>query len=143
MSFRVAWPWRTRGNPPHTLRLVPSWTWLHRGGTWNPKVRAAVRGRAGVYAIRDRKTRTVIYVGESHAYPARDAARMWKTITRHFRDPSGKFQKRGEWTHGNPGACEISVWTTDPGDPERVLRDEYRAQRKFKPSANLKELAPF
>lgn len=35
-------------------------------------------GRCGVYVIRDRRTRRVLYVGESHS------GRLYETLTRHF-----------------------------------------------------------
>ena len=140
-----AWPWKggTRPNPPRAIALVPRWTWLQRGGVWNADVRRQVRGQTGVYAIRDRRTKTVLYVGESHAFPVNDPARMWKTITRHFQDPTGKFEKMSEWTHRKPGACQVSVWTMPPGEPERALHLEARAQRRFKPTGIIKEPAPF
>lgn len=140
----AAWPWKgKRPNPARTIQLVPRWTWLAKAGAWNEHVRTEVHGQTGVYAIRDRRTKTVLYVGESHAFPVKDKRRMWKTIARHFQDQSGKFVRVGEWTHREPGKLEISVWTIPPGEPSRALGLEARAQRRFRPTGILREPAPF
>lgn len=89
----------TLGTKPLALSVSEAreaqWFPLRRKGVWNEKIRAALRGRSGVYAIRERGAgRTVLYVGEggkarrggdgARARSSHDPARLWKTITRHF-----------------------------------------------------------
>lgn len=114
-----------------------------KGWTWNNVVREATRGRSGAYAIRERASRRVVYVGES-AEGGRVAGkfplRWWKTITRHFQDPSGKFKSMGEWTGKNvftsrhPDRYEIQVWVTAPGDA--TMRKQAELIRRLKPRDN-------
>lgn len=104
------------------------WVRLLRGTTYAAELRAAMHGRSGVYAVRDVATKTVAYVGESHT------GRAWKTMLRHFQDPTGKFEARGEWVHHRPEIVEI-LWqeTTDTG----AMPLELVWIQEFKPSANL------
>jgi hypothetical protein len=43
----------------------------------------ALKGKSGAYSIRDRRTRTVLYVGESHT------GRLYQTLTRHLQQWNG------------------------------------------------------
>lgn len=94
------------------------WTWLAKRGEYNQAVRKFVKGRNGVYAIRDAETHDVLYVGESHT------GRMWKTMLRHFQGQR-TFDAIGEWTHPNPEDVQVMVWTTlsgpDAQDLEMVI----------------------
>ncbi len=86
------------------------WRPLIVGGGWNAELRRAFAGNSGAYAIRDKKTRRVVYVGESNT------GRGWKTLTRHFQDASGKFAKlRETFTSSTPDAFEASLWVTSKG----------------------------
>ena len=89
---------------------MATWTWLRKTkrGPYNARLRAAMHHKSGVYAIRDKNTREVLYVGESHQanasggrwrgrrvkrpQPAREG-RAWKTLLRHFQDPGGTYAK--------------------------------------------------
>ncbi len=104
------------------------WYWLTRGGVYNDRLRAAMHGRSGVYAVRDLSHRTVIYVGESHT------GRAWKTMLRHFQDPSGKFERMGEWVHARPDLVEIRWMRTGDGEAMRAEADWIRL---YKPAANI------
>ena len=53
------------------------------GADWPEFVRD-LRGKSGVYIIRDRETKRPLYVGESHT------GRLKKTLLRHFQAWSGK-----------------------------------------------------
>ena len=53
------------------------------GADWPDFVRD-LRGKSGVYIIRDRETKRPLYVGESHT------GRLKKTLLRHFQAWSGK-----------------------------------------------------
>lgn len=73
------------------------------GSDWPPYVRT-LAGKSGVYVIRERFTKQVLYVGESHTN------RLKKTLLRHFQAWSGKTagQRYGR------GAVEISCQVTAP-----------------------------
>lgn len=58
------------------------WHRPYVGARVAPAIKATA-GRHGVYAIRDRESGRVLYVGESHS------ASLAKTITRHFQSWSG------------------------------------------------------
>lgn len=88
------------------------WTKLRVGGKWNPKLLDALDKRSGAYAVRDAETRRVLYVGESHT------DRMWRTLLRHFQDPTGRFAQRGEWTNATPERLEVRAWFTSKADAE-------------------------
>lgn len=123
-----------------------SWRALRvkRGGRWgwNTVVRETVRGRAGAYAFRD-SSGQVLYVGESRT-GARSAAdlRMWKTITRHFQDPTGKWADHyTKHVGGKPfrravaNDLEIQVWLTSPG--QAALDEQARLIARLKPAHNV------
>ncbi len=87
------------------------WLPLIVAGGWNPELRRAFDRKSGAYAIREKKGRRVLYVGESHT------DRGWKTLTRHFQDASGKFAQRSEFTHARPVELEGALWLTSKGQP--------------------------
>jgi hypothetical protein len=92
--------------PPGSLQLVARWLPLYVGGSPNPELRGRCVGASGVYAIRDRVERRVVYVGESHT------GRLWKTLLRHFQDPSGLFEARGERVYKAKDRYDVAVWTS-------------------------------
>lgn len=105
--------------------------------SWNNVVREATRGRSGAYAIRERASRRVVYVGESHAGAERSPLRFWKTITRHFQDPTGKFAEQREvtFTSRHPDKYEVQVWVTSPGDA--AMRRQAELIQRLKPTQNV------
>ncbi len=86
------------------------WLPLKIGGRWNPALLKAFDKKSGAYAVRLAETRRVLYVGESHT------DRGWRTLLRHFQDPTGKFKKLGEWTHHEPERLEAKIWVTSKGE---------------------------
>lgn len=121
-SWAVRWPWKRRPNPPiDALDLRPVWLPLRRDGRFNASIRDAVRGAAGVYAIRERGSRTVLYVGESHAAPDgakgyESTRRMWQTLKRHF----FPWSVGSEWIHKGSGDLDVALWITAPEDARTV-----------------------
>jgi hypothetical protein len=105
-----------------------TWLPLKVDGAWNPTLRQAFDKKSGAYAVRDRSSGTVLYVGESHC------DRGWRTMLRHFQDPTGKFAKLGEWTHRAPERLEAAVWITERGDA--ATRKEFELIKRLKPTAN-------
>lgn len=59
-------------------------------GDLNPALRARMHGRSGIYVVRVKRHRSVLYIGESHT------GRAWKTLLRHFHGTES-FRGRGEW----------------------------------------------
>ena len=96
----------------------------------------ALRGSSGVYIIRDRATREIIYVGES------STGRLYATLTRHFQGwRRWKGFWRGQYAEGHDpgltyprGACEVAVRVTSPAD---ALNDEARLIRRLRPRDNV------
>lgn len=105
--------------------------------TWNRTLRETTRGRWGAYAVRDSNTREVLYVGESSIDSSkRPALRWWKTITRHFQDPTGKFAARKEvtFTAKHPWKYEIALWPAS--SPDAALRKQADLIARLKPTRN-------
>ena len=119
----------------------PHWQSLRRAGVWSSSVREQLRGRSGVYAIREPKNPgTVLYVGESHTrigtearkppgakrrdkgQPKPQPLRWWKTVKRHFyrwtipewHKQAGK--RMDEWVHLGRGDLDVAVWLARPAD---------------------------
>lgn len=93
---------------------------------WNPKL-AGYKDASGVYVLRDRTTRAVVYVGESHT------GRLYRTLLRHFHDSSGKFEKLSEWVHHAPERLEVMVFETSAGE---ALEAEQEAIMYYEPLIN-------
>lgn len=84
-----------RSNLSHGKLITPSinrirWVPLRRNGKWNRELRKALRGKAGVYAIKKHDERQAMYVGEGgkrrgapHLH-SKDPDRLLRTILRHF-----------------------------------------------------------
>ena len=101
----------------------------------------ALRGKSGVYIIRERQrdgSNPVVYVGESHA------GRLYQTLTRHFQTwrRHKKFwsgQYTGSQTH-DPGLtykrarCTVAVRVLPA---ERALHEEARLIVRLRPRDNL------
>ncbi len=105
----------------------------------------ALRGSSGVYVIRDRATREVVYVGES------STGRLYETLTRHFQEwRRWKGFWRGQYAEGHdPGltypraSAEVAVRVTAPAD---ALDEEARLIRRLRPRDNVlgrREEVPF
>jgi hypothetical protein len=101
----------------------------------------ALRGRSGVYIIRERQrdgSQPVVYVGESHA------GRLYQTLTRHFQ--TWRRHKRfwvGQYTGSlshDPGltydraSCTVAVRVLPA---ERAITEEGRLIARLRPRDNL------
>jgi hypothetical protein len=95
----------------------------------------ALKGKAGVYIIRDADTREIVYVGSS-------AGRLYDTLTRHFQTwRRWKGFWKGQYGEGHdPGltyprdSVEVAVRITSPA---KSLDEEMRLIAKLKPRDNL------
>ena len=108
----------------------------------------ALRGKSGVYVIRERDTAgdpVVVYVGESHT------DRLYETLTRHFQDwRRYKGFWRGQYAEGHdPGMTyprdRVEVATRVMSGPD-AIDEERRLIRRLNPRDNLigqPEDAPF
>jgi len=101
----------------------------------------ALRGKSGVYLIRERQrdgTNPVVYIGESHA------DRLYQTLTRHFQTwrRHKKFwsgQYTGSQSHDpgltyNRARCTVAVRVLSP---ERAMTEETRLIARLRPRDNL------
>ncbi|MBE7450539.1 MAG: hypothetical protein HS111_17060 [Kofleriaceae bacterium] len=96
-----------------------------------------LRGESGVYVIRDRATREILYVGESHT------SKLYETLTRHFatwRRYKGFW--RGQYAEGHdPGltyprnAVEVAARITTAA---RAIDEEERLIRRLSPRDNVR-----
>lgn len=95
----------------------------------------ALKGKAGVYVIRDRSSRDIVYVGSS-------AGRLYATLTRHFQTwRRFKGFWRGQYGEGHDpgltykrGSVEVAIRITPP---HRSLDEEMRLIARLKPRDNL------
>ncbi len=95
----------------------------------------ALKGKAGVYVIRDADSGETVYVGSS-------AGRLYNTLTRHFQTwRRWKGFWRGQYGEGHdPGltydrdSVEVAVRITSPS---KSLDEEMRLIRRLKPRDNL------
>ena len=95
----------------------------------------ALKGRAGVYVIRDVETHEIVYVGSS-------AGRLYDTLTRHFqRWRRYKGFWRGQYAEGHdPGltyerdSVQVAIRLTTPDDS---LDEEMRLIARLRPRDNL------
>lgn len=101
----------------------------------------ALRGKSGVYLIRERQrdgSNPVVYIGESHA------GRLYQTLTRHFQTwrRHKKFwsgQYTGSQSHDpgltyNRARCTVAVRVLPP---ERAMTEESRLIARLRPRDNL------
>jgi len=105
-------------------------------GEWPAWIRA-LKTSSGVYAIRDRHTGRVLYVGSS-------GGRLYDTITRHFQ----QWHRTKNWWKGMYGAghdpglvylrerCDVAVIVTAKGDH---LTAEAQLISRLQPRDNLVE----
>lgn len=102
-------------------------------GAW-PAWMHGFKQSCGVYAIRDKSTHKVLYVGSSKS-------RLYDTITRHFQSwRRAKRWWKGYAGHHDPGMtyersrCEVAVILTACGDH---LEEEARQIQRLHPRDNL------
>ncbi len=96
----------------------------------------ALRGSSGVYVIRARDSREIVYVGES------STGRLYETLTRHFQNwRRWKRFWRGQYAEGHDpgltyprGACEVAVRVTSAAD---AIDEEARLIRRLRPRDNV------
>jgi len=108
---------------------------IGESGDAYPEWVRALKGKAGVYVIRDLESREIVYVGSS-------AGRLYDTLTRHFQTwRRWKGFWRGQYGEGHdPGltyprnAVEVAVRITSPS---RSLDEELRLIRKLQPRDNV------
>lgn len=87
-------------------------------GEFNPLLRAAFTKASGAYVIRERDSRRVVYVGESHT------GNGWKTLIRHFHAPSSFAKVRETFTTAHPERYDAAVFVTSKGHRTEENRDQ-------------------
>jgi hypothetical protein len=130
-------PWGTVPDPNALVARNASLVYRPVGASGEPYpdwIRA-LRGKAGVYVIRDVTTREIVYVGSS-------ASRLYDTLTRHFQQwRRYKGFWRGQYGEGHdPGltydrdSVEVATRLTSPS---RCLDEETRLIARLRPRDNL------
>ena len=84
-----------------------------------------LRGKSGVYCIKDNDDGAVLYVGESHT------GRLYQTLTRHFQKWSNAHQTAGKGYHRQH--CTVAVKTTRPG---QAVDEQNRQIERINPIDN-------
>ena len=113
---------------------------LGEPGTPYPAAIRALRRRSGVYIIRDRATREVLYVGESHS------ARLYATMTRHFQswaDPHGSHGRPHLWHHAYPRNTVEVAFRAVPAPNACAWEEWYIARLQPRDNNRAVQLAPF
>jgi len=136
--MRVTSPWSPSGAPQVARNARNGTTSAYRPlgdrGEPYPEWVRALKGKAGVYIIRDAETHECLYVGSS-------AGRLYDTLTRHFqRWRRWKGFWKGQYGEGaDPGLTypradvEVAVRLTSPGD---ALDEEMRTIARLRPRDN-------
>jgi hypothetical protein len=129
--------WESIANP--NAAVARNATFVYRpigeSGDAYPDWVRALKGKAGVYVIRDRDSRDIVYVGSS-------AGRLYDTLTRHFQTwRRYKGFWRGQYGEGHdPGltyersSVEVAIRITSPS---RSLDEEMRLIARLRPRDNL------
>lgn len=118
----------------HRNRATSSYRPVGDRGEPYPDWVRALKGRAGVYTIRDADTHEVLYVGSS-------AGRLYDTLTRHFQIwRRWKGYWKGQYGEGaDPGLTyprskvEVAIRLTSPSD---ALDEEMRTIARLRPRDN-------
>jgi hypothetical protein len=129
--------WETVADPRALVARNGSFTYRPVGesGDAYPDWVRDLKGKAGVYVIRDADSHEIVYVGSS-------AGRLYDTLTRHFQVwRRWKGFWRGQYAEGHdPGltyprdSVEVAVRLTTPS---ASLDEETRLIRRLKPRDNL------
>ncbi len=132
----AAWPVALVASNAPTLRngTMSAYRRVGERGEGYPEWVRALKGKAGVYVIRDADTHECLYVGSS-------AGRLYDTLTRHFQTwRRWKGFWKGQYGEGaDPGltypraAVEVVVRLTSSGD---ALDEEMRAIARHRPRDN-------
>lgn len=104
----------------------PVWHVLWLGETYNPRVVEEARGASGAYAVRDKRTHAVQYVGESHT------GSIWKTMLRHFQGPDSFRAERETVFTGSPDRYEVALHITSRGPRPRLPADSEKPSKRLK-----------
>jgi hypothetical protein len=129
--------WETVSDPNAVVARNAGFVYRSVGATGEPYpdwVRA-LKGRAGVYVIRDQDSREILYVGSS-------TGRLYDTLTRHLQAwRRWKGFWRGQYGEGHdPGltydraSVEVATRVTSPA---KCLEEEMRLIARLKPRDNL------
>lgn len=138
MWTRVSQPWTSPTLVASTSAVrngnTSSYRLVGERGDGYPEWVRALKGKAGVYIIRDADTHECLYVGSS-------AGRLYDTLTRHFQTwRRWKGFWKGQYGEGaDPGLTypradvEVAVRLTSPGD---ALDEEMRTIARLRPRDN-------
>lgn len=117
------------------MKGASRWMGVGRAGEPYPDAVRALEGDSGVYAIRSKATRMVLYVGESHT------GRLRRTLTRHLQGwGRDKGLWRGQFSAHDPGLIyprdkvEVRWWLTEAS---QAYETQNRLIRRLSPRDNI------
>jgi hypothetical protein len=108
-------------------------------GVLNDAIKQQSERSSGAYAIRERGTHRVVYVGASHS------GRLWKTMLRHFHAPASFKQVREGFVTDKPEDYDVAIAVTSHGKrsrrktgrDERALAQEVAWIKSLRPDLNV------
>lgn len=100
--------------------MTPSWHPLIVRGAFNDAIKRQAERSSGAYAVRERATHKVVYVGSSHS------GRLWKTMLRHFHAAASFKKVREGFVTSSPENYDVAIAVTSHGKRARTKggRDE-------------------
>lgn len=104
--------------------MTPKWHALIVGEDFNSRVRDAAKEASGAYAVRDRASHEVKYVGES------SRGSLWKTLLRHFQAPESFRKVREGFVSRSPERYEVALHVTSRGARPRESSQRGKDLRK-------------
>ncbi len=119
--------------------MRPNWHPLVTRGAYNDAVKRQAEHASGAYAIRERATHKVVYVGASHS------GRLWKTMLRHFHAPASFKKVREGFVTSSPDLYDVAIAVTSRGKrgrskdarDERALAQEVAWIKHLRPELNV------
>jgi murein DD-endopeptidase MepM/ murein hydrolase activator NlpD len=130
-------PWSVVSDPSALVARNAGFTYRAIGASGEPYPNwiRALKGKAGVYVIRERNSREILYVGSS-------AGSLYGTVTRHFQTwrRSKQFWRGLRGQDHDPGltytrdAVEVAIRRTSPSNS---LDEEMRLIARLRPRDNL------
>jgi hypothetical protein len=119
--------------------MTPSWHPLIVRGAFNDAIKRQAEHASGAYAIREKGSHRVVYVGSSHS------GRLWKTMLRHFHAAKSFREVREGFVTEKPDDYDVAIAVTSHGKrarhksgrDERALAQEVAWIKSLRPSTNV------
>lgn len=119
----------------------PKWQALVVNGELSPLLKSRAHHASGAYAVREKSSHRVVYVGES------SRGNLWRTLLRHFQAPdSFRLVRESGIFEGDPAKYEVALQVTSRGPRPREststrIADLKRRGVKFRTDADQRAMA--